>query len=93
MIILIFQVVYLYTIILLKINGDDKVLIKNTQILSRNSSTGAIEFLTLSAVTTDTFVTGFTYDNQNKLTLSQNQGQPDLIVYINQFSGLSINGL
>ena len=96
----------------------------NTQILSRNSSTGAIEFSTLSAITTDnfvtggtysngiltldrqngsvtisgflsadTFVTGFTYDNQNRLTLSQNNGQSDLNLYINQFSGLSINGI
>ena len=42
--------------------------------------------------TTDTFVTGFTYNNSNKLTLSQNQGQPDLNIYINVMSGLTING-
>jgi hypothetical protein len=42
--------------------------------------------------TTDTYVTGFTYNNSNKLTLSQNQGQPDLNIYINVMSGLTING-
>jgi len=41
----------------------------------------------------DTYVTGFTYDNQNKLILSQNNGQQDINVYLNQFSGISINGL
>jgi len=42
--------------------------------------------------TTDTFVTGFTYNNSNKLTLSRNQGQPDFNIYINVMSGLTING-
>lgn len=40
----------------------------------------------------DTYVTGFTYNNSNKLTISQNLGQPDLNLYINQFSGLTVNG-
>jgi hypothetical protein len=43
---------------------------------------------------TDTYVTGFTYDSaSNKLTISRNQGEPDLPVYINSFSGLSISNL
>jgi hypothetical protein len=40
----------------------------------------------------NTFVTGFTYNNSNLLTVSQN-GKPDLNVYLNQFSGLTINGI
>lgn len=43
----------------------------NTQILSRNSSTGAIEFLTLSAVTF--YVTGGTFSS-NTLTLNRQNG-------------------
>lgn len=50
--------------------------------------------LVVSATTGfDTYVTGFTYDNQNKLTLSQNNGEQDINVYLNQFSGLTINGI
>jgi hypothetical protein len=41
---------------------------------------------------TNTFVTGFTYDNNNKFVISQNNGQPDLPVYINTMSGLTVNG-
>jgi hypothetical protein len=39
----------------------------------------------------NTFVTGFTYDNQNLLTISQNNGKEDLFVYLNQFSGLTVD--
>ena len=50
--------------------------------------------LVVSATTGfDAYVTGFTYDNQNKLTLSQNNGEQDINVYLNQFSGLTINGI
>ena len=45
----------------------------NTQILSRNSSTGVIEFSTLSAITTDYYVTGGTYSN-GILTLNRQNG-------------------
>jgi hypothetical protein len=41
----------------------------------------------------DTYVTGFTYDNANTITLSQNAGQPDLNVTINNMTGLTINGV
>lgn len=41
---------------------------------------------------TGTIVTGFTYDNSNNLTISQNQSIPDLIVNISTMSGLTING-
>ena len=40
----------------------------------------------------DTYVTGFTYNNSNALTIKQNQGQPDLSVSINTMTGLTING-
>ena len=43
---------------------------------------------------TDTYVTGFTYDSaSNKLTISRNQGEPDLPVFIDTVSGLTISNL
>lgn len=67
----------------------------NTEILSRNSSTGQVEYTALSAFTSlDTFVTGFTYNPANNtFTVSQNQGQPDLTASIGSVSGLTINNL
>ena len=52
-------------------------------------SDGSSESVVISA---DSFVTGFTYNNANKLTISQNQGKQDINVFINQMSGLTING-
>ena len=53
-----------------------------------------VTFTVTGFTTTDTFVTGFTYTPaQNKLTISQNQGQPDLNVFITSFSGLSLTNL
>ena len=40
----------------------------------------------------DTFVTGFAYDDANNITLSRNQGQPDLSVNINTMTGLTVEG-
>ena len=40
----------------------------------------------------NTFVTGFTYNDQNKITLSQNNGEDDLFLFLNRFSGLTVNG-
>ena len=40
----------------------------------------------------DTYVTGFTYDDANTLTISQNQGQSPLYATINIVTGLTING-
>jgi hypothetical protein len=48
--------------------------------------------ITSGSTSVDTYVTGFTYNDSNKLTLSQNQGQSDINVYLNQFSGLTVNG-
>jgi hypothetical protein len=64
----------------------------NTEILSRNTGTGQVEYTDLSAFTSlDTFVTGFTYDpNNNTFTISQNQGQPDLTALIDTMTGLTV---
>ena len=40
----------------------------------------------------DTYVTGFTYDDANTLTISQNQGQTPLYATINNVTGLTVNG-
>jgi hypothetical protein len=46
----------------------------------------------LSGITTiDTFVTGFTYNNNN-LIISRNQGQPNLTANISLMTGLTISG-
>jgi hypothetical protein len=56
--------------------------------LTLNRQNGVI---TVTGIT-DTFVTGFTYDNSNNLTISRNQGQPNLNVNISIMSGLTVNG-
>jgi len=64
---------------------------------SYSESTGTLSLLRNDAnfvnVTgiTDTFTTGFTYSNNN-FTISQNQGQPDLVANISTMTGLTING-
>jgi hypothetical protein len=47
-----------------------------TDILTRNSSTGNVEFIPVSAITpdTNTYVTGYTYDDANTFTITQNNG-------------------
>ena len=50
-----------------------------TQILGRNSTTGDVEYrdvnsIISAATSQDTFVTGFTYDNINTFTISDNSG-------------------
>ena len=42
---------------------------------------------------TDTYVTGFTYNDANRLTISQNGGQPPLNVFINTFTGITTHYL
>jgi hypothetical protein len=46
----------------------------------------------IQGISTDTYVTGFTYNDANNLTISRNQGLPDLNVYINTFTGITVNG-
>jgi hypothetical protein len=64
--------------------------------LTLNRQNGSVTipgFLTGGTVTgIDTYVTGFTYNDANKLTISQNQGQAPLNVFINTFTGLTVNG-
>jgi hypothetical protein len=45
-----------------------------------------------SIVAVDTYVTGFTYNDNNVLTIKQNNGQSDLTALINLMSGLTVNG-
>ena len=42
---------------------------------------------------TNTFVTDFTYNNSNTLTIGRNQGESDLSVNIGVMSGLTVNGV
>lgn len=45
-------------------------------------------------LSTDVYVTGFTYNNtNNQLTIKQTQGQPDLSVFIDTVSGLTVSNL
>ena len=46
----------------------------------------------IQGISTDTYFTGFTYNDANNLTISRNQGLPDLNVYINTFTGITVNG-
>jgi len=41
----------------------------------------------------DTFVTGFTYDDANNLTISRNEGEADLTVNLSTFTGVTISTL
>lgn len=59
-----------------------------------SGTTNGFELADISAIAgIDTFTTGLTYtSNNNRITLKQNQGRPDLSVVLNEFSGLTING-
>ena len=61
----------------------------DTLTLDRQNGSVVVTGFTFSSI--DTYVTGFTYDNENKLTLSQNEGKEDIIVYLNEFSGLTVS--
>ena len=67
-----------------------------TQILGRNSTTGNIEYRSVESIITgatsqDTFVTGFTYNNANTFTISDNSGTT-FNATINNVTGLTSNG-
>ena len=51
-----------------------------------------IDLSALSGVTQNSFVTGFTYDNKNNLTISRNDGLGDISTNLSEMSGLTING-
>lgn len=42
---------------------------------------------------TDTYVTGFTYDNANNITIAQNEGEADLTINLTTFTGVTISTL
>ena len=63
----------------------------STGTLTLNRQNGSVTITGFSSGV-DTYVTGFTYDNSNNLTISQNQGQSPLNVNISIMSGLTING-
>lgn len=58
-----------------------------------SGTTDGFVLANVSSITgVDTYVTGFTYDDANTLTISQNQGQSPLYATINNVTGLTING-
>ena len=64
--------------------------------LTVNGVISASTYLNLPAFITgftDTYVTGFTYNDANRLTISQNGGQPPLNVFINTFTGITTHYL
>lgn len=74
----------------------------NTYVTGGTYNSGTITFTKNDSTTfqvtgidgTDTYVTGFTYTaSNNSLVISRNQGELDLPVYINSFSGLTISNL
>lgn len=87
--------VFINTFSGLTINGN-LVVTGSTSLQSLSATSVNTNSLTLNNVIltaiTDTFVTGFTYNDNNRLTISRNQGQPDLNVFINTMSGLTVNG-
>ncbi len=52
----------------------------------------SIDLSALSGVTQNSFVTGFTYDNNNNFTINRNDGLSALTTNVNTMSGLTING-
>jgi hypothetical protein len=69
-------------------------LVGSTVVFDTNQSLSAYT-LDLSALdVNDTFVTGFTYNpSTNTITISRNEGQPDLSINVNSVSGLTFNNL
>lgn len=63
-----------------------------SNILSGGTNLNDIFATTIAAASGDTYVTGFTYDNANNITLSQNEGQADKIVNISTMTGLTVTG-
>jgi len=65
-----------------------------TQLLVRNDITGVVEYRDVSSISggsgTNTFVTGFTYNDNNTFTINDNVGSA-FTATINQLSGLTVN--
>jgi len=66
-----------------------------TEALDFTRNDGVVYSVSLSGIDiNDTYVTGFTYSpTTNTFTISQNEGQPDLVASINTVSGLSFSNL
>ena len=62
----------------------------NTNYLVANSD--GVVTLTSGSSGSDTYVTGFTYNSANTLTIQQNNAQPNLTASINTMTGLTIIG-
>ena len=66
-----------------------------TQVLVRNNTTGLVEYRDASTFSgasgSNTFVTGFTYNDNNTFTINDNAGSA-FTATINQVSGLTVNG-
>jgi hypothetical protein len=66
-----------------------------TQVLVRNNTSGVVEYRDASSLSggsgTNTFVTGFTYNDNNTFTINDNLGSA-FTATINQVSGLTVNG-
>tara|TARA_B100000497_G_C7689285_1_gene418594 strand:- start:2632 stop:3099 length:468 start_codon:yes stop_codon:yes gene_type:complete len=81
-----------YTLNLTTIPSNDN---SQTQVLVRNSTNGLIEYRDASSLSggsgTNTFTTGFTYNDNNTFTISDNDGTA-FTATINQVSGLTVNG-
>jgi hypothetical protein len=68
-------------------------LVNNIAYFDTNESLSAYTLNLSSFNTSDTFVTGYTYNpNSNTLSILQNEGVPPINVTINSMSGLTING-
>ena len=67
-----------------------------TQVLVRNNTSGLVEYRDASTFSgasgSNTFITGYTYNNNNTFTISDNAGSM-FTATINQVSGLTVNGI
>jgi hypothetical protein len=81
-----------YTFTNLSVSGNLNVS-GNTTLNGLTANTISATTLTINGnlITGDTYVTGFTYDNTNTITLSQNDGSSSGVT-LNTFTGLTING-
>jgi len=68
------------------LNGTDLILDRT------DDDSVTIDLGALSGVTQNTFVTGFTYDNNNNLIIKRNDSLIDLPINLSEMSGLTVNG-
>jgi len=86
------ELILLNKLTLSAVTQDDTL----TQILGRDSSTGEVKYRSVESIITgatsqDTFVTGFTYNNANTFTITDNDGGV-FNATINNVAGLTSNG-